>query len=185
MEIEVKVRVPDLDVFREIARSRGWEEIAPRSFERNVLYDYPEGFLSCSGCLLRVREVGGRGLLTFKGKPQADRSFKVRPEYETALEKPREMRVILENIGLRKRFVYEKYRTEYSAGDAILCLDELPFGTFLEIEGDPENIRSVASELKIEEESFIKDSYAALYSQHCEERGQRAGDMVFGEPDER
>lgn len=91
------------------------------------------------------------------------------------------MMEILEMAGFQRFFVYEKYRSEYCAEDATLCLDELPFGTYLEIEGEPDTIRRVAAHLGIEEGAFLKNSYVDLYRQVCLHQGRPMGDIVFDE----
>ncbi len=181
MEIEVKVQVENLKHFEDTARSLGWSVKKERHFERNVLFDYPERLLTSRGCLLRVRETPKGGLLTFKGEDQGDPDFKVRPERETLCEDPKAMMEILEMAGFQRFFVYEKYRSEYCAEDATLCLDELPFGTYLEIEGEPDTIRRVAAHLGIEEGAFLKNSYVDLYRQVCLHQGRPMGDIVFDE----
>jgi len=156
-----------------------------RHFERNTLFDYPERLLTERGCLLRVRSTPEGGLLTFKGRDRRDASFKVRPERETRCEDPDAMMGILESVGFRKFFVYEKYRSEYAAPGALLCLDELPFGRYLEIEGTPDSIPRVAALLGIGERAFLKSSYVDLYREICSREGRPLGDIVFEERDGR
>ncbi len=184
MEIEVKVPVESLEAVREKARSLGYALAAERHFEGNILYDYPGRPLGAVGCLLRIRQTPRGGLLTFKGKVVQHESYKVRPEHETWCDDADAARQILDAIGLRPFFKYEKYREEYRAGEAMLCLDELPFGNFLELEGPPEAIETLADALGLNRDSFSKRSYADLYAEHCRAQGQPFGDILFkGRPD--
>ena len=179
MEIEVKVAVPDVGAVAEQARGLGWELVRPRHFEANVLFDFPERSLSLSGCLLRVRETEAGALLTFKGRVEEHERYKVRPERETLCDSGPAVRAVLESIGLRPFFRYEKYREEYQGPGALLCLDELPFGHFLELEGDAGAIEATASALGISPDRYLKRSYADLFGEHCRERGIPFGDIVF------
>ncbi len=184
MEIEVKVPVEDVRAIADRARRLGYELLRDRHFEVNVLYDFPDRSLSISGCLLRVREVPGSALLTFKGRVVEDATFKVRPETETVCDSGPAARAILESIGLRPFFRYEKFRQEFKAAGALLCLDEMPFGHFLELEGTPEGIDALAEALDLSPASFIKRSYADLYGEHCRNLGIPFGDIVFPPADE-
>ena len=67
-----------------------WIRLAkPRLFEANTVFDDADGGLRARGCLLRLREVGDRAIVTFKG--QAERSrHKSREELETTHWETRE-----------------------------------------------------------------------------------------------
>jgi len=179
LEIEVKVPVENVRAFAERAAKLGYEQIRSRHFERNTLFDYPDRSLSHAGCLLRVRETRQNALFTFKGKIVEDERFKVRPETETTCDSGPNLRAILESIGMKPYFRYEKYREEYRGPGALLCLDELPFGHFLELEGSPEGIEELARVLDLSPSAFVKRSYADLYGEYCRERGMPFGDIVF------
>jgi len=179
VEIEVKVPVSDLGAVRDRALALGYEPVLPRHFEANILYDYPDRSMALSGCLLRVRETPHHALFTFKGKVVQDPNYKVRPELETTCESGPSLRGILENIGLRPFFRYEKFREEFRGEGCLLCLDELPFGCFLELEGTPDSIQALAGALELDPATFVKRSYADLFGEHCRERGIPFGDIVF------
>lgn len=184
MEIEVKVPVENLDEIAKKAEKLGYEPVEPRHFEANVLYDYPDRSLSLAGCLLRVRDLGDKALFTFKGKAVAHDRYKVRPEDEVICSDGEKLMEILENIGFRASYRYEKYRKEYRTPDAFLCLDEVPFGFFLELEGTPESIENLAKALELDPSTFIRRSYADLYGEYCRKYGKSFGDMIFERDDE-
>lgn len=177
----MKVRIEDLAKMARLAIASGLKLKKARHFERNTLYDYPDRSLSITGCLLRVRQEDGEGLLTFKGKLVAHDKFKIRPEVETHCGDPAALEEILRNIGLRSFFRYEKYRTEYLGEGVILCLDELPFGTFIEIEGSETTIEPLAGALGLDASAFMRRTYADLYGEYCRDNGIRFGDIVFPE----
>jgi adenylate cyclase, class 2 len=179
LEIEVKVAVENLDELAGRAEALGLKLETPRHLERNILYDFTDRSLSFSGCLLRVRQTPQGGLLTFKGKMVHDERFKVRPEVETLCDDAESLDGILKNIGLKHFYKYEKFRTEYRGEGVLLCLDELPFGNFLEIEGTPETIEGLAARLGLDPSRFMKRTYADLYGEYCREKNLPYGNIVF------
>lgn len=179
-ETEIKLNVPDAESARERIQQHGFRVARQRVFEANTIYDTSGGRLRAAGELLRLRQVGTGGLLTFKGKAEPGR-HKSRPEVETEVGDPGSMSKILEAAGFRPVFRYEKYRTEYDRGDAdgVLVLDETPIGVFVELEGDAGWIDAVAAELGFAESSYITASYGKLYTDWCRTNGKPPGDMVF------
>lgn len=179
MEIEVKVPVPDLGAIRDRAVALAWPLLTPRHFEANTIFDYPDRSLGASGCLLRVRETPRGGLVTFKGRLVQHDQYKIRPEKETWCEDAEQIRGILQSVGFKPFFRYEKYREVFEGPDAHLCLDEMPFGNFLELEGTPEGIEAMAESLGLDRALFNRRTYADLYAEHCREKGLPFGDILF------
>jgi len=70
----------------------------------------------------------------------------------------------LEALGYRQTMFYEKYRTTYEFGDLSIMLDELPYGNFVEIEGENvEQIQDVAAKLHLDWSTAIDNSYTGLF----------------------
>ena len=70
----------------------------------------------------------------------------------------------LEALGYQKLVYYEKYRTTYQLEDAFIMLDELPYGDFVEIEGETvEQIQVVAEKLNLNWDTTIGTSYTTLF----------------------
>ena len=178
IETEIKLRVDTLEDALAMIERRGFRVARERVFESNTIYDTSGGRLRAAGELLRLRQVGSGGLLTFKGRGEAGR-HKARPEIETEVHDPAATAKILEAVGFRSVFRYEKYRTEYDRTDAegSLVLDETPIGVYIELEGDPRWIDSVAAELGFTESDYLTASYGKLYIDHC-----RAANRPAGEP---
>ena len=59
-ETEIKVQVSDLARLRERLDEAGFQELQPRAFEDNVLFDALDRTLSGRGQILRLRTVGDR-----------------------------------------------------------------------------------------------------------------------------
>jgi len=206
-EVEVKLRVADLaGLRRRLARLGLRPTAAGRVYERNILFDTPRGDLAKHGQLLRVRRVapasGSRGAprahlgaqLTYKGPAEqaapADAArvgrYKVRQELEVGVADPEQVGRILEALGLRGWFRYEKYRTSFRlpgsfrwAGGLQVELDETPIGSFLELEGPPQAIDRAAKLLGYAPSNYIAKSYLALYLDQCRKQGVPAADMMF------
>lgn len=179
-ETEIKLRLPDPERIQTHLQQLGFQLTAPRVFEANTLYDYPDRRLRERGTLLRVREAGGRSILTYKG-PSVRGRHKSREELETTLGDASVGAQILNRLGLQSTFRYEKYRTEYArpmeAG--VVTIDETPIGWFLELEGDPHWIDKTAVELGFLETDYETGSYATLYVTYCKDNDIAPGDMVF------
>ena len=173
-ETEVKLRVASADAARETLRRVGAQIVRERHFEDNVLFDDARGGLRASGMVLRLRQTHFNAVLTFKGPREIEDGVKSREERETAVESPEQVRAILENLGYRALFRYQKYRETWTHRGQEVEIDETPIGTFLEIEGDPEGIRAVAAELGFSPSDYLTESYVGLF---FAEGGQ--GDMVF------
>ncbi len=180
IETEIKLRTSGLEDAKARIEKHGFRVARERVFESNTIYDTSGGRLRAAGELLRLRQVGSGGLLTFKGRGEAGR-HKARPEIETEVNDPAATAKILEAVGFRPVFRYEKYRTEFDRSDAegSLVLDETPIGVYLEIEGDAQWIDSVASELGFTESDYLTASYGKLYIDHCRAANKTPGDMVF------
>lgn len=185
-EIEIKLKVRNWRTLSRRLSDLGFERLARRHFESNLLLDFKDSRLRKARCLLRLRSVGGRVLLTFKTAPLRSRNYKIRGEIETEVRDGRALRRLFSKVGLRETFRYEKYRTIFvnrrwrKASDrSLVVYDETPIGDYLELEGSKRWIDRVACELGYGRREYITASYGALYRQHCRERGRRPKDMVF------
>ncbi len=177
-EVEVKVRVEDLSEVERKLPSLGFKLVTPRTHEMNTLYDLPGHPLRERGELLRIRKYGEKWKLTHKSKGIEGR-HKNRRELETAVADGEELAAILAALGFLATFRYEKFRTEWSDGAGHVVLDETPIGSLIEIEGPPEWIDSVASQLGIAHEQYITDSYAALFFAWKHATSSPASEMTF------
>jgi adenylate cyclase class 2 len=180
VETEVKIPVGNAEEIVDRVRKVGFTIAVPRVFEANTLFDKPDKELGKAGMLLRLREVGGKSVITWKGPGQPG-PHKSRPEIETTVGSAEDLGQILEKLGYRRSFRYEKYRTEFKreGKDGVLTVDETPIGNFLELEGPGDWIDRTARELGFGEKQYILESYGRLYLEHCERRGLKPADMTF------
>ncbi len=179
-EVEIKLLLASAEQGRGLLRRAGFRVLQRRVFECNTVFDTPEGSLRARGLLLRLRHVGHRTLLTFKGLA-AKGKYKSRPELETVVPDSETFEAILGGLGFVPVFRYEKYRTEYGGADkrGVVMLDETPIGVYLELEGTPGWIDRTARLLRFAEEHYITDTYGDLYRSFCRRKAIRPHDMVF------
>jgi adenylate cyclase class 2 len=165
LEIELKLYVPDLAAVARRLEQHGAQLSAPRVYERNVRYDTPDEALRERGAILRLRQ-DTRIRLTYKDEAEAERSTmgKTRFEAEVAVSDFDAMQTILGRLGYQPTQVYEKYRTTYSLHDCEIVLDEMPFGSFVEIEGGDAGIHAVVAALDLTDAPRMNVSYMALFA---------------------
>jgi adenylate cyclase class 2 len=179
-ETEVKIRLKDARAIGERLRDLGFAVSVGRQFEANTLYDTEDRALAQKSMLLRLRQTGDQGVITWKGPGEAS-PYKSRPELETSAASIETLGKILEQLAYRPSFRYEKYRTEFRQGDeaGVVTLDETPIGDFLELEGEGKWIDETARKLGFSRADYVLESYGRLYLADCERRGVEPGHMVF------
>jgi adenylate cyclase, class 2 len=213
LETEIKLRITDLAAFRRALAKLGARSAAragARVHELNIVFDTATNQLKQRGQLLRIRTetrpAKGKGgkqtqrvLLTFKrpvgsvgedvGSPGA---HKVREEIELVVSDREALAIILEDLGIRPSFRYEKFRTTYRLPKAqgwaeglLIEVDETPIGTFAELEGPGAAIDRAAEALGFTQRDYIATNYFVLYREECRRRGEEPGDMLFAKEKQR
>ncbi len=162
-EIEVKFYVRSLPALAARLQQLGAAVTQTRVWERNLRFDTPDGNLRRASRVLRLRQDTA-ARMTYKGPGRIIDGVQHRAEIELTVESLDQARALLEALGYQVSMAYEKYRTTYSIGGTLVTLDELPYGSFVEIEGPTsEAIAQVAGSLKLNWEARINESYAALF----------------------
>jgi adenylate cyclase, class 2 len=179
LEIEVKFFLSDPDDLRNRLLDRGARCIRPRTFETNVCYETADNRLQKSNCLLRLRKDPGT-TLAFKSSPaESDPRFKVYRELEVRVNDFATMDAVLQSLGFFRRQSYEKWREIWRHNHATVCLDTLPFGCFLEIEGDADQIITITHDLGLAWEHRIRCSYLSIFAVLRDQEGLPFGDVTF------
>jgi len=182
IETEIKFRVTNTAQLEAELTSIGFHLVTPRSFERNVLYDTADRSLRGKRELVRIRNYAGHWLLTHKRVPDSgigEDRHKHRVETETELSDGAALAEVFLAVGLLPVFRYEKWRTEWSDDIGHCVVDETPLGTFAELEGEPEWIDRVTSQLGVVPEEQLTVSYGRLFDQWRERTGSTAQDLTF------
>ena len=133
---------------------------ANSEFEVNTLYSSPT--LDLEGAILRLRRIDKRAILTFKKRFSSPSSVKRQLEEETEVEDGDAMERILDRLGFKPSLIYEKRRETWKYHSTEIAIDELPFGWFVEIEGDEADIVAVERAISIDESSAEEATYPAL-----------------------
>lgn len=177
-ETEVKLYTPDLSVVQSRLEAAHAELVAPRVYEYNVRYDTPDLRMTNNNIVLRLRR-DTRIRLTYKGPQIIVRGIGVREELEVEVSDFEMMEKIIERLGYTVGMAYEKYRTTYHLNDTEIVLDEMPFGNFVEIEGEIAAIEATVRQLGLQDAERMRRNYSGLFRNVCINLGLEFRDMTF------
>lgn len=162
-ETEAKFYIQDLKRVKNSLENLGAHLIQPRVLEMNLRFDLPDGKLRTEGQVLRLRR-DTEARLTYKGGNKNTQGVLSREEIEFVVGDFEKAKKFIEALGYQQVFYYEKYRTTYELDKTLIMLDELPYGNFMEIEGETEEtIRALADKLALNWNAAIERSYSALF----------------------
>jgi adenylate cyclase, class 2 len=190
-EVEIKMMVRSLPSLKARLEALGAELVSPRVHETNLRFDTRSEALKRAGKALRLRK-DAVVRLTFKGPQEAGESASIRQEIEFEVDDFFAARRFLEALGYTVSVIYEKYRTTYRFGQVLVTLDEMPYGSFVELEGADEgeegsnagavaNLQAAAAALGLDWEARTRDSYLALFDQLRRTRRITVHDLVFAD----
>ena len=181
LETEAKFYVRDLGPIRSRLEELNATLIQERILETNLRFDLPGASLRAQGRVLRLRRDSGTKL-TYKSASTNEQGVLSREEIEFAVEDFEKAKQFLEALGYQKLVYYEKYRTTYELNNDLIMLDELPYGTFVEIEGETvETIHAVATQLHLKWDAAIGTSYHALFERARKNLNLALHDLSFTE----
>lgn len=178
-EQEVKFYIHDLAGLIARAQVTGADLARERVFERNLRLDTPEGDFAKAGRVLRIRQ-DDQVRVTYKDNARSENGVMVRTEIEFNADNFEVTRKLFEALGYRVSVIYEKYRQVYRIGDVELMIDELPFGSFIEIEAsNAVLIEGVAQMLGLDWSKSINTNYLGLFEIARKNRGFDFQDLTF------
>ena len=178
-EIEIKLYLSNMAAFHRRVEEQGARLVEARLHEVNLRFDTPDGELTRTAQVLRLRQ-DNVAHLTYKGKGDTGGDVYIRREIEFTVGDFQAARTFLEALGYIINLMYEKYRTSYNLDGVIVTLDEMPFGNFSELEGpDAESIHQVAEKLGVNWEARITDSYTSLFAHLKNGLGLTFRDLSF------
>jgi adenylate cyclase class 2 len=131
-------------------------------FEENTLY--AGHGLDPQTRVLRLRRAGERAILTYKERFVSESAIKHQREDETAIEDADALSAILEALGYKPVIIYEKRRETWTFVNVEVVIDELPFGFFVEIEGEENSILEAEQSLNLNDVETENASYPELTS---------------------
>jgi adenylate cyclase, class 2 len=170
IEIEKKYRLASegAEPLRRRLEEVGAEGQGGSAFEENIIYNGPG--LDPRRRVLRLRRTARRAVFTFKEREPTDAAIKHQREEETEVADADALAAILDALGYRPALVYEKRRATWRLAGAEVVLDELPFGLFVEIEGEEEAILEAEKLLGLETAEAEHEPYPQLTLRHGTER---------------
>ena len=178
-EIEVKFLLRDqAPLLRKIAEL-GLTCVQKRVYEKNLRFDLPDGQLVSRKQVLRLRK-DNQSRLTFKGPGVLEEDVLLRQEIEVVVSDFEGTKRLLEALGYQVVMMYEKYRANYQMDSLVISVDELPFGLFVELEGEsPAKLRQAAGIFGFDWDARINLSYSALLNTFNQNTGLKFRDLSF------
>ncbi len=170
IEIEKKYRLArgEVEPLRRRLVAEGAEGGSGAEFEENVIYTGPG--LDPGLRVLRLRRKGARAVFTFKERDLSGSPVKRQREEETEVTDAAALAAILEALGYRPALVYEKRRETWRLAGTEVVIDELPFGLFVEIEGEEADILKAEKLLGLEGDAGVQEPYPTLTLRHGVEK---------------
>lgn len=156
-----------------------------RHLERNVVFDTSALELKENDKLLRLRSKQWKDrseyVLTFKSPPAESVSsdVKVYDERETKVDSFEGTYGVLKGLGYDAAFRYDKVREEWAYKGVEICLDELPFGFVVELEGSREDIFALARQLEFSMECASTSTYHDLNRDYRKQNGLAHQDSFY------
>ena len=178
LETEVKFHLTDLPSTRDGiiglgARSRG------RYFENNIRFEDAGRTLQKKKSLLRLRQ-DRKAILTYKSTPpEYNDQFKILKELEVEVSDFNTAHRILEALGFHQEQIYEKWRETLVLEETSFCLDSMPYGDFLEIEGPKQEIQKFAARLGLVWSRRILLNYLQIFEMLTDKLQLKFSDVTF------
>jgi len=178
LETEIKFYLADPAAIRRRILELGAESRG-RMFESNVRFEDPGRTLQRNKSLLRLRR-DRKVKLTYKSTPPQENSqFKIMKELEVEVNDFDTMHLILEAVGFHREQVYEKWRETLVLEQTQFCLDSMPYGEFLEIEGKQRDIVDFAAQLGLPWDRRILLNYLQIFEILREKLNLNFSDVTF------
>ncbi len=177
MEIEVKVKADLKEVEKKLVEEGA--DFVNEEQQIDTYYNAPHRDFAVTDEALRVRCVGRKNMLTYKG-PRLDALSKSRKEITLSVSRePTEE--LLRCLGFSKFGQVIKARRNYELGDLLVSLDNVEdLGTFVEIEAVGEEkdfefhekrVVGLLEKLGFSEGEIIRESYLELIYSKRDPRG--------------
>lgn len=164
IEREVKIRVPSHEALRPLLEAMGATQAGSEQ-EINRVLDDQDSSLQRGSQLLRVRSAD-KNTLTWKGPAagQDPHGHKAREELEVVFagDAADTLLALLARLGYVEVLRYFKRRETWRWQGAVIALDHLEFGDFVEIEGEAAAIQHALRLLHLDGEPLETRSYAQL-----------------------
>lgn len=178
-EIEVKIELTP-EEFNNLAGS-----FSNFHLERTFGY-FKKNFSNIKdGIFPRIKYVEGEKkeiILTVKRKTKENAQFFEREEMEVKVKEEENIEILremLKSLGFSKEIIFEKKRKNVFKNDITISFDELPFGFFVEFEGEPGTIDRYLSEFNLSNRPRIARAYLGLWEDYRKAHGIEEENCIF------
>jgi adenylate cyclase class 2 len=180
IETELKFQTTDPKKVLSVLLASG-AKIISNNKQKTVRFDTTNHDLENKGVFIRVRAEGEENTITLKEKIGNDETVRQRKETEFKIEDLDKMSYIIEKLGFDYVLIMEKYRIELTYKNSHVCIDEMPFGFYVEIEGEEAEINAITQELGFKPEEKIIVTYWDLFEDWKKEKNIQTDNIVFQE----
>jgi adenylate cyclase class 2 len=172
--------VADFTAVRQKLLDLGAKNSKPRVYEKNIRLDTPDEALLQKWQLLRIRQDTAVKI-TFKGDPPnpIQSEAKVREELEIEASDLDTAVLIFQRLGFAPVQIYEKYRETWAWQDVEIVLDEMPYGNFIELEGNEAALKEAAAGLNLNWDQRVLANYLGLMAQLQAHHNLPFNDLTF------
>ena len=177
-ELEIKIELTPRE-FNNLAGSDNFH------LERTFGY-FKEDFSNIKdGIFPRIKYVEGKKkeiILTVKRKTRENAQFFEREEMEVKVkegENIEDLKETIKSLGFSKEIIFEKKRKNVFKDGVIISFDKLPFGFFVEFEGEPEIINKYLAELSLSNRPRITKAYLGLWEDYRKAHNIAEENCVF------
>jgi len=178
-ELELKARVDDPDTVRKAILAAGAELVyrgamIDRRFDRRGRLERRDEVVR-----LRVYHPADKspewGVLAWKGPVQRRGEYRLREEWESRVDDPKAVLVILRHMGYKISVRIDRAIEQYRLGDATLRLERYPaMDVLLEVEGQPEAIERAVAATGLPRDAFLPESLPHFTEAYEERTGRVA-----------
>ncbi|MEK6754091.1 MAG: class IV adenylate cyclase [Chloroflexota bacterium] len=179
-ETEAKFYVRDLKKIELRLLELKAQLIQPRVHEINFRFDSAQNDLRKNSKVLRLRQ-DTKARFTFKGpSEELEGGVLTRKEIEFVVGDFDSAKQFLEALDFEPIVFYEKFRATFELNNTHIMLDELPYGEFVEIEGeDAQSIQNISNLLGLDWNQMVKAGYHALFERVTKKYNLESGNLSF------
>ena len=178
-EVELKARVENPDAVRKAILATGGELIyrgamMDRRFDRRGRLERRDEVVR-----LRVYHPADKspewGVLGWKGPVQRRGEYRLREEWESRVDDPKAVLVILRHMGYKISLRVDRAVEQYRLGEATLRLEWYPaMDVLMEVEGQPEAIEGAVRATGLPRDAFLAESLPYFTAAYEERTGRVA-----------
>ena len=186
-ELELKARVDDPDALRQALIAAG-AELVYRGAMLDRRFDRKERLRNRDEVVrLRVYHPADRsqewGVVGWKGPVGKRDGYRHREEWESRVDDPRAVLVVLRHLGYRIVLRIDRAVEQYRLGEATLRLEWYPaMDVLLEVEGPPQEIERAIAATGLPRESFLPESLP-YFTEAYEQRTGRIARVCRVQPE--